>query len=65
MDFETALHEKILVLQRALPPLKKVELDIGKDEAVLNELTEEMRKVAACLSFVPEQGTLDRVERLA
>jgi uncharacterized protein YerC len=48
-----------------LADMLKVELDIGKDEAELNELTEEMRKVAACLSFVPDLGTLNRVEWLA
>ena len=63
MDIETELNEKILVLQRALPQLKVVEIEMGKIESNLNEATEKMKEVGDCLPFVKE--SLARLEMLA
>ena len=54
MDIETELNEKIMVLQRALPQLKVVQIEMGKIESNLNEATEKIKDVGDCLPFINE-----------
>ena len=63
METETELSLKILVLKRALPQLKQVEIEMGKIESNLNEATEKLKEVADCLPFVKE--ALARLDVLA
>ena len=65
MDIESQLHEKILVLQRALPRLKVFQYEMWKMEAYLQDATDHMKKVTGCIPFVQEQEALARVKMLA